>query len=91
MSYDLISKKPGSRDWARGNPPGAVIAGSLPAPARKIAKGAMVLGTLAGLAFITSPWWKPLSGKPAPRRNPMSRRVHLSPGTPANNIMWSRR
>ena len=96
MSHDLFSKSPGKRNWARGivfqeKPADAIIYGSLPVPAKKIARGAMVLGTLAGLAFITSPWWKPLSGRPALSRDPMRRRVYLSPRTPANNIMWSRR
>ena len=91
MSYDLLSKKPGRRNWARDNLPGPVIAGSLSAPVKKIARGAMVLGTLAGLAFITSPWWKPLHGRSNLHRDPMKRRVYLSPRTPANNIMWSRR
>ena len=91
MSYDLLSKKPGRRNWARDNLPDPVIAGSLSAPIKRVARGAMVLGTLTGLAFITSPWWRPLPGRTNPRRDPMRRRVHLSPGTPANNIMWSRR
>ena len=96
MSHDLFSKSPGKRNWARGivsreTPADAIIHGSLPVPAKKIVRGAMVLGTLAGLAFITSPWWKPLSGRPALSRDPMRRRVCLSPRTPANNIMWSRR
>ena len=96
MSQELFSRFPGSRNWARGivsreTPSDAIIHGSLPVPTKKIVRGAMVLGTLAGLAFITSPWWKPLSGRPALSRDPMRRRVYLSPRTPANNIMWSRR
>jgi hypothetical protein len=96
MSHDLLSKSPGRRNWARGivsrkKPADAIVHGSLSVPAKKIAKGAMVLGTLAGLAFITSPWWRPLPGRTALSRDPMRRRVCLSPRTPANNIMWSRR
>jgi hypothetical protein len=99
VSHDLFSKPPGSRNWARGIvsrerqavPADAIVHGSLPAPVKKIARGAMVLGTLAGLAFITSPWWRPLPGRTSLSRDPMRRRVYLSPRTPANNIMWSRR
>jgi hypothetical protein len=89
MSHDLLSKKLGRRNWARGNPPrptDPIIAGPLPAPIKKIAKGAMILGTLAGLAFITSPWWKPL-----PKNDPMRKRMFLRTGTTANRVTWSRR
>ena len=102
MSRDLFSKKPGRRNWARGaalssqgkpgRPTGPVIAGSLPAPIRKIALGTMALGTLAGLAFITSPWWRPLPKQTNLRRDPMRRRMFLSPGAaPSSRVMWSRR
>jgi hypothetical protein len=94
MSHDLLSKKPGLRNWARGNPPeptGPVIAGSLSTPTKKIALGAMALGTLAGLAFMTSPWWKPLPRRPDLRRDPVRGRLFRAPGTPAEQIDWSRR
>jgi hypothetical protein len=90
MSRDLFSKKPGRRNWARGaasRPTTPIIAGSLPAPVKKIAKGVMVLGTLAGLAFITSPWWKSLPQKP----DPMRRRIYIRPASPSVRIDWSRR
>ena len=97
MSQDLLSTKPGKRNWARGAAPASpgkpaqptvpVVAGPLPAPARKIAKGAMILGTVAGLAFITSPWWKPLPQRP----DPMRRRIYGLPASPSDRINWSRR
>lgn len=100
MSRDLFSKKPGRRNWARGSVPAshasphgtadASLVGSVPPAAKKIALGAMALGTLAGLAFITSPWWRPLPRQPDLHRNPMRKRIYLSPGTTANRVMWSR-
>ena len=102
MSQDLFSKKPGRRNWARGaapasqgkpsQPSGPVIAGTVPPTVKKIALGTMALGTLAGLAFITSPWWRPLPRQADLRRDPMKRRMFLSPGTaPSSRVMWSRR
>jgi len=93
MSRDLLSKKMGRRNWARGNPPGPagpLIAGT-PAPLRKVALGAMALGTLAGLAFMTSPWWRPLPRRPNLRLDPVRGRSFRAPGMPANQIDWSRR
>ena len=90
MSHDLFSTKLGLRNWAREAGSSSSSLSGI-APAKKIALGAMALGTLAGLAFITSPWWKPLPRRPVLRDNPMRRRIYLSPGTPANRIMWSRR
>ena len=101
MSQDLFSKKPGRRNWARDTAPVSqkkssqpgvpVIAGSVPPAVKKIALGTMALGTMAGLAFITSPWWRPLPRQPDLHRNPMRKRIYLSPGTTANRVMWSRR
>ena len=83
----------GLRSWARGS--GDCIGGSTPSPAKKLALGGMALGTLAGLAFITSPWWKSHSSKlnphHAPSRDPMRRRIILSPGAVSNRVIWSRR
>ena len=99
MSQDLFSRFPGSRNWARGivsrekqaGPADATIHGSLSAPTKKIALGAMALGTLAGLIFMTSPWWKPLPRRPDLRRDPVRGRLFRAPGTPADQIDWSRR
>ena len=100
MSRDLFSKKPGRRNWARdaahapqASPAGTAIAivGSVSPAVKKIALGTMALGTLAGLTFITSPWWRPLPRQPDLHRNPMRKRIYLSPGTTANRVMWSRR
>jgi len=90
MSQDLFCRKPGKRNWARGNPSlaaGTRIAGPLPASVKRIAKGTMILGTLAGLALITSPWWKPMPQKP----DPMRRRIYGLPASPSGRISWSRR
>ena len=95
MSHDLLFKKPGHRNWARGNPSlatGTGIAGPLPTPVKKIARGTIVLGTLAGLAFITSPWWKPMPRQPDLRHDPMRQRMSRSPGAaPSSRVVWSRR
>jgi hypothetical protein len=90
MSQDLFSRKPGKRNWARGNPglaTGTGIAGPLPTSVKRIARGTMILGTLAGLAFITSPWWRQLPQKP----DPMRRRIYIRPASPSVRIDWSRR
>ena len=102
MSQDLLSRKPGKRNWARGATPASqgkpghpavpVVSGPLPAPIKKIALGAMALGTLAGVAFITSPWWKPMPRQPDLRHDPMRQRMSRSPGaTPSSRVVWSRR
>ena len=94
MSRDLLSEKMGRRNWARGNPSGSIgpiITGSVSPAIRKIALGTMALGTLAGLAFMTSPWWKPLPRSPDLRLDPVRGRSFRAPGMPANQIDWSRR
>ena len=100
MSQDLFSKKPERRNWARDTAPASqkkssqpgvpVIAGSVPPAVKKIALGTMALGTMAGLAFITSPWWRPLPIEPGLRRDPARGRMSHPPGT-ASRITWSRR
>lgn len=47
------------RHWGRGPNPD-----TSDKPEQKAALGGMALGTLAGLLFITSPWWLPMK-KPA--------------------------
>jgi hypothetical protein len=90
MSYDLLSKKLGRRNWAReAGSSSSSLSGIT--PAKKIALGAMALGTLAGLAFITIPWWKPLPRKRNLRLDPVRGRLFRGPGTPADQIDWSRR
>jgi hypothetical protein len=54
MSHDLILGN-SPRTWSRVAPPAATVA-TRPV-AHKIALGGMALGSLLGLALITSPWW----------------------------------
>jgi hypothetical protein len=58
MSRDVLLGNT-RRSWSRDLPPSD--SGSA---GQKVALGGMALGTLAGLLFITSPWWLPLK-KPA--------------------------
>ena len=83
MSHDLIFKN-SSRNWSRDPQPASGISGTA---GKTIALGTMALGTLAGLFFITSPWWRPLPAPPAPAK----KRMYLKTGTPHGRITWSRR
>ena len=92
MSYDVLSRKMGSRLCTMGAAPPPVPSpdpSPTASPSRKFTLGTMAIGTLAGLAIVTSPWWRPAPRRPY--RDPMSRRIYIVPGSPANDIMWSRR
>lgn len=88
-----------SRSWARGE-----SASTGTGAGKKLALGTMVLGTFAGLAFITLPWWSsanlarrvylepPFDRIPknlGPRKHPMKKRIYIEPTS--NRINWSRR
>lgn len=91
MAHDIFFKR-SSRNWSRGADAPAktpVVAVSGSAALKTAALGTMALGTFAGLAFITSPWWK-TTPKP-PIRPLMTRRIYLKTGTPAGRVNWSRR
>jgi hypothetical protein len=61
MSKDLVLKR-SNQNWARGLP----ASGSGASTAGKVAMGGMALGTLLGVAFVTSPWWSSfMAPKPA--------------------------
>jgi len=81
MSHDLILKH-SLRNWSRHAKPASEISGTA---TKSIALGTMALGTLAGLFFITSPWWRPLPAPPAPAR----KRMYLKTGTPYGRVSWS--
>ena len=89
MAHDLFFKR-SIRNWSRGGKtptktPAVAVSGST--SLKKAALGTMALGTFAGLAFITSPWWR----TPKTIRSPMTRRIYLKTGTPTGKITWSRR
>jgi hypothetical protein len=90
MSHDLLFKKSGRRNWARGNPAtsaGPIPSSVLPASVKKIAWGTMIFGTLAGLAFIVSPHWKMRHKK----IDPMKKRMYVSTASPSKRIYWPKR
>lgn len=92
MARDLFLKK-NSRNWSRGGDaparsPDTAISGS--AALKKAALGTMALGTLAGLAFITAPWWKPLPEQPR-RITPTQKRMRLIQIHPSARVTWSKR
>lgn len=57
MSLDILMKNT-PRDWSRSAQSAASVAGT--STGGKVALGGMALGTLLGLALITSPWWSDL-------------------------------
>ena len=93
MAHDLFFRR-SSRNWSRGGDapaknPAATISGS--AALKRAALGTMALGTFAGLAFITSPWWRPAPKPPVPRHDLMRRRLYLPAQSPSTRIVWSKR
>lgn len=88
MARELIFKSLGKRDWSRGHSPASV---SGDGPFKKSVLGAMVLGTVASLAIITSALWSPRPKRRDPRREPGRQRIMLIPKDPSKQVIWSRR
>lgn len=83
MALDLVLGET-TRDWARDTSPEIP-----PSLGRKLILGGMATGVLAGLAFITRPWWSKTFASPT-YHDPTKRRMFLPPRTPSDRIMWSR-
>jgi hypothetical protein len=85
MSREILFRSLGKRNWAReGGKADTSISGT---GFKKSVLGAMVLGTLASLAIISSALWAP---KPKKRYEPGRQRIYLVPKGPNKRIIWPR-